>query len=748
MASDDLAALGSRVADLLDELSYQDVRCQQLERRVLEAEEELARYQLEIARLEERLELAAAQAPSTADEELQAQAAMIDQLQRELSFERQRADEAGALTVHTEERQAQIDQELDAAYSKLEAAHQKEIDTLKMWLSRLEDIEKEIAARDARITELEALPRPDPEEIRRLQDELMTRPTADQLQSLKQRLYAESEQRLALNQKFEDSIRKLQIQKQNLDQMTAIQETNEKLLKERDARIEEVSKELDAAREAAARAETDAETRIHEITKNLTGEHQEQQKEIERLKGELERRVEPAKLRAAEDDLHRVQGALLEAQDRAKQARNRSDETLKTLRAREAEIAELQAQLKAAPAPAADEAELKRLRAQLEAQKGTIAQLHEDKEQSQAELENTLKLQKETFEKQLEKSRGELEPLQKRVQELEESLKTLERDLAEEKSQREQSASTLSAREALLRTLQAAAKKSREELQSRDESLKRLEDLLQEQKNRYEAQMQELQGKLDAERAAAQEQSAQLRPQAEETEALKARIEKLARDREALKAHADGLSQQLANLKPILQKAQEELRARQDRIAELEARKPVEAPPAEPSPSTPPGPSGVPEQVRRHEERITRLQEELESRRSALNARVDKIKARVPTGFEFLDSGLIKIEDCELTLTRTGFGLGKKNLALKLLGVNDRFLRAAVSEHLEQGEFLNAKLEIKKFGDVIEAKVEMRNEVTIKLYERYETNFAIAELSDEARTKLKNALNFYAGPAR
>jgi chromosome segregation ATPase len=745
MVREDAAAFGSRVADLLDELSFQDVRCQELERQLREAEETLARYQLEIARLEERLELAAAQAPSSADEELQASAALINQLQRDLAIERQRADEAGALTIHTEERQARIDDELDLAYSKLEAQQQKEIDNLKMWLSRIEEIEKEIASRDARIAELEAKlaePRPDPEELQRLQDELSIRPTPDQLQSLKQRLYAESEQRLALNQKYEDQVRKVQIQKQNLDQMTAIAETNEKLLKERDARIEELTKQSDAAREAASRAETDAEMRIHEITKNFTEEHHEQAREIERLKRELESRVEPSKLRSAEEALSRVQGALMEAQDLAKQARARSDETLKKLREREAEIAELQAQIKAAPNP--DE----RLKAQLEAQKKTIERLHEEMEEAQAEFENTLKLQKETLEKAHAQSKHDLEPVQARAKELEEKIKTLERELADEKSQRETAATTLSSREALLRTLQAAAQKSKDrigqledDMHRREADIKRLEDLLNEQKKQYEAQLQELQAKLEADRATAQEQLTKLRPQAEQLESLNERIEQLTRDREELKAKADGLSQQLANLKPILQRAQDELRARQERIAELEKR--PEAPKPAPEPA-----AAFPEHVRRREERVAKLQEEIESQRSALSARVDKLKAgRVPTGFEFLDSGLVQIGDCELTITKAGFGLGKKNLAIKLLGINERFLRAAVTEHLEQGEILNAKLDIKKFGDTIEAKIEMRNEVTIKLYERYETNFTIAELSDEARTKLKNALNFYSSPA-
>lgn len=683
MAKDEVAALGSRVADLLDELTYQDIRCQQLEEQLREADAQLSRYQLEISRLEDRLDQAAS-APPPPDPEVQAGAALIDQLQRELAEERQRADDVASMTVHTEERHDQVSGELDLAYAKLEEAHQREIDTLKMWLERLEEIEQytasEIAARDARIAELEKL---EASEIQRLRAELAARPTQEQLESLRKRFYAESEQRLAINRQVEDARLREQNHQQTVDRLNAIVAANQKMLDELRKDRENLSKELESLR-------VDSENRVHEITENLMADREERERES------------AARVRKAEDRVAALQAAVMEAQDQAKQARSRADQDLKELRSR----------LAAAPAPSSPEGEVERTR---------LAALAEEQKAALASIQ------------------AEADGAKKKISELETAL-------SEEKGRAE----TSSAREALLRQLQAVAQKSKErmdqqeqEIRSREESLKSLEELLGQQKQQYESQILELQAKREAERAAARENADRSQPR---IDALQDQVGRLTQERDELIARATDLEQSLAGLKPILVRAQQELRDRQARIAELEAQ-PAAAPVVEP----PAARSDLPEQVRRHEERLSRLQEELKTRRSALNAHVDRIKEHarppVPTGLEYLETGLVRIDDSELTLTRAGFSLARSNVALQLIGIGEKFLRAAVREHLEQGSTLHVKILIRKFGDLIEGEAQVRNEVTIKADERYEVNFTWTTMSEEDRQRLKNAIGFYSSPA-
>jgi predicted nucleic acid-binding Zn-ribbon protein len=439
---------------------------------------------------------------------------------------------------------------------------------------------------------------------------------------------------------------------------------------------------------------------------------------------------------------------LRKALDESRAAAGSKDEEIARLKADTERLADAERELhdlRAKIVPTIQE-ERKALEAQIESHQKEVARLREQNDALRASadrLKEESGRREETLAKEVAEREAQMSQDRKRGESAERELEKLRKEHADLKAShgalspvlarlRQELEREVGTRDEKIKNLADQIEKLTAALKEREDHVRKLQGLLGKHGEDYESKVLDLQNKLNA-------------------------------------------------FKPLLQRAQDELKEKTTKIVQLEERlkgststrltptptsetpkivtgvTPAPQPATTPTGTTPP-PQAPPKNktaaialglksdtTRRKPRFVKTLRTPIPVIKNPPTQRGDSTKG-VPVEPETQHAGLTKMADVQLTLSK-GALLLRKTLTSTLIGVTEKTLVATIDDPILPGATLHAKLSIKKFGDTIEADVEVLNQSILRPNELYEITCAFSKISDSDRRRLANAISYYSSDA-
>ncbi|HLG42112.1 MAG TPA: PilZ domain-containing protein, partial [Planctomycetota bacterium] len=328
-----------------------------------------------------------------------------------------------------------------------------------------------------------------------------------------------------------------------------------------------------------------------------------------------------------------------------------------------------------------------------------------------------------------------------------------------------------------------------------------LETLLMKQKEGYEKQVASMQAELQLARESAEKTvAAAPAGTAGQIDTLRGRLEEVVKERASLQSQVKSQSEMFVELKGRVENVQKLIKVKDERIAELErklsereseerkaARQTIRRIKTKLSIRSPEEEAAAPagSSKERKEEEIEKLMDQVEHGRSEFEQKFRQLQERAmsgpkrdwpeapkkdwpeaPKGEDKLKQEVqkitqreghhTKVEGYELFITRAGlFGaFARKDIALELLGVSEDGLRACVNERLGDGDRLQVKLTVKKWGDTVDALADVVWCREVEFKARFDVELKWSRIREEDRRKVLRWIDFYSslgkppGPAR
>lgn len=516
------------------------------------------------------------------------------------------------------------------------------------------------------------------------------------------------------------------------------------------------------ARVSSLEAEVGERIRAAEVSEKIEAERSEHLSRIASLEGRLQELQ--AELAAAKGRAEAHGTALRAASAREQQLR----ETRKELQQLQAKTEGLQLELTAQQKELASRDEqIKELAAELK-------RAREERKEAEDKAEARLEEQQRRFEEQVAAAREAAEGA--RLEAVKAELEELRRKQAglEEAKRRE---------EALGRNL----KESQERVKALEASVSDLEAILIKQKEGYEKQIAEVQAELQIAREAASKVQA-VAPSPAQLDAIRSRLEEVVKERAALQAQVKTQNETFLEFKARVENIQKLIRLKDDRIAELErrlaekeeedrkaARQTIRRIKTKLAIRTPDEGEGGVEGNKgwasvtakeRKEQEIERLMDQVQHGRSEFEERFRQLQEKALTGpkrdwpelpkseerlkhevqqITKREGHHTKLEGYELFISRAGiFGaFARKDIALDLLGVSEDGLRACVNDRVMEGDRLQVRITVKKFGDTIDAQADVVwcREVDFKT--RFDVELRWSKIRDEDRRKVLRWIDYF-----
>jgi DNA repair exonuclease SbcCD ATPase subunit len=311
-------------------------------------------------------------------------------------------------------------------------------------------------------------------------------------------------------------------------------------------------------------------------------------------------------------------------------------------------------------------------------------------------FESKAKEREEAAGKSKQESERKIEELKKKNQELEaqttDRFEKLEKELKQERSQRESAASKMAGNDEEVQKARDLAAQLDQVVHDREEELGFLKQQLEAQKQAYEAQFKAMQSR-----------KAEPMTSSEEAKNLKAQVQSITAERETLKTQLAATAQVLNTHKNLMVRAQAELAEKRVRIAELEAS------------AKGAGAASEPEEAPIEEEAP---EEEI----------------------DYSHIGLVRFHETKAAILRQG---SSNSICVELVAVGDRMMCATVNESLNPGATVSVTLEMSKFGSKVQASAQVHSQAILKLNKLYEVNLVFTKVSDEDRSRLRAALRYY-----
>lgn len=294
--------LGLVVPQLEEELYFYQMRYQELEQRVFDAEATATRLREQMVRLEERLTQLEEQLQSEPEEDSDSLASQVEFYKNELAAERQRVDELASIVYHREDRLHILTQELDRAYDKLERVHEREIRSVQAGLKHLAELqeayeaqlaEKDRALREfggqaSRAAELEAAQAAVKEELARARALLQSYLPPERVQEVEQRADKAEQEALTARQRLEQLQQDLEAFKHDIDIERAAREVAEAAVAQRDGVIAQLQQEVVRAGRTGKSLLAQIAS-LNDAEKKLRTELAERDKRLRHLESETER---------------------------------------------------------------------------------------------------------------------------------------------------------------------------------------------------------------------------------------------------------------------------------------------------------------------------------------------------------------------------------------------------------------------------------------------------------------------------
>jgi chromosome segregation ATPase len=553
VTSERILELQCEAAELRDQVSFYDSRCQELQRQLEVAQNRLQASESDVTRLERTLEDTLVPGTDRSlEEDMRILTTSLEATRAALSREQVRVDELTGLLQHSEQRYDEIVNELDEAYDALEEAHHKELENVQTDLDRLRDLEQTMQERlqekDRAIddlmdglhkanakfdAQLEKLQKENTElkaRIAEISEEAASKLPEEMREALEKEQAEHRKQRQSLEQELRDVRRDLELKDQDIERLQTTSESRQKRAGELEAELKKIREqftskedELGVVRTALREAQEKVEDApgSEEMTA-IKAEMAEMERELERLRkrpaeeASSQLQILQGRLSALEQDnemlrvtLKTVRTARTQAEEEREQFRIRAEEFRRRLLKLEeagkqepqvdtARIAELEAE-KLELETRAIEAE-KSLAAQQDAAK----QVRAKNETKVKELEEKIQSLQGFVHKETAKAAKGLEA-QERLDSVEEERKeqvdriqTLKTELKQSQEDLETARQQLAGQESAARTLATRDKqlaKAKRELKAAQEELEEAKGSQSEITSRDE-QIQELEEKI------------------------------------------------------------------------------------------------------------------------------------------------------------------------------------------------------------------------------------------------------------
>jgi uncharacterized coiled-coil DUF342 family protein len=232
----------------------------------------------------------------------------------------------------------------------------------------------------------------------------------------------------------------------------------------------------------------------------------------------------------------------------------------------------------------------------------------------------------------------------------------------------------------------------------------------------------------------------------------------LAKQGEEAEAKIQELTAKLSSVKPLLMRAQEEIKEKTAKLDQLEKTQSTKlslpniqtgAQPVAPPPPTTRIEPKKPETQRANPRFMKTMRAPIpvvKPPAATPPAKGDSTKS-IPPEPETMASGLVRMPDVQFTLSRSRFGLRKTLSVAHLRGISEKTLAATVSEPLDEGTSVHIKLYVKKFGDTIEMDGTVIDQSILTMNELFEITVLFDKISDVDKRRLANALSYYSSDA-
>lgn len=610
---------------------------------------------------------------------------------------------------------------------------------------RQAELQKRIAQLEAQAIEAEKANA----ELTRQIEELQSAKTKDELKAAKvrglQRQIEDLKAKAAEALRLEAELSELKAKASATEAARRDHEGQAAALKNRMEELENQAAEASALRKQLQELKT-----MREQADAAAAESEERRKRIE----DLEARAAALKKQLEESQAvrERVDAAAAESEVRRKRIEELEVQAAEAA-ALKKQVEELQAMRKRVDTAAAGSEERRKRIEELEAQAAEAEALKKRLEELQAVRERA------------DAAAAESEARRKRIEDLEAQAAeaaVLKKQLEEVQAMRERAdGAAAESDERRKRIEELEQSLSREQEQSRSVAAEKEKRLWEEVLQR-EARIAELQRELERVRQAHAESQASRTGMSEVMARLKESLESeirsrdehirklqglLAKQSEESETKIQELTAKLTSLKPLLMRAQDEIKEKTARIERLEK---TRTSPKMPAIQTGARPAAPPPPTTRVEARPPKPRF-MKTMRAPIpvikpTSRIDSTNAPSVEP-ETKASGLVRMHDVLLTISRSRFGLRHTLPVAHLRGVSETTLAATVSEPLEAGTSVRVKLDVKKFGDTIEIEGRVIDQSVLTLNELFEITVLFEKISDHDKRRLSNALSYYSSDA-